>query len=199
MIRSVPALGRRLPSTNSVSATLTPVSLPFSPDELHGGGEVGAFAAFLVRAGDLEQGGERRPRLVRRHARRAAACRSPGWSRDAAWCRCAVPRQSAPVSPPPRMTTCLPAALIWFSHGLPRHHPVGRHEVVHGEVDAVEVAARDRQVTRDGGAGGDHDGVVPAAQLLPRHVGADGRRRCGSGCLRPSSARAGGPPALSPS
>ena len=59
-------------------------------------------------------------------------------------------------------------------HGLPRHHAVGRHEVVHGEVDAVELAARDRQVTRDGGAGGDHDGVVPAAQLLPGHVGADG-------------------------
>ena len=59
-------------------------------------------------------------------------------------------------------------------HRLPRHHAVGRDEVVHREVHALELAARDRQVTRDGGAGGDHHGVVPAAQLLPGHVGTDG-------------------------
>ena len=34
------------------------------------------------------------------------------WVTDAAPCRCAVPRQSAPVSPPPMMTTCLPSAVI---------------------------------------------------------------------------------------
>ena len=34
------------------------------------------------------------------------------WVTDRAPCRCAVPRQSAPVSPPPMMTTCLPRALI---------------------------------------------------------------------------------------
>ena len=32
------------------------------------------------------------------------------WCTDAAPWRCAVPRQSAPVSPPPMMTTCLPLA-----------------------------------------------------------------------------------------
>ena len=57
---------------------------------------------------------------------------------------------------------------------LAGHHAVGRDQVVHGEVHAVELAARDRQVARHGGAGGDHDGVVAAAQLLPGHVGADG-------------------------
>ena len=31
---------------------------------------------------------------------------------DAAPWRCAVPRQSAPVSPPPMMTTCLPSAVM---------------------------------------------------------------------------------------
>src|SRR5579864_1384242 len=34
------------------------------------------------------------------------------WVTDAAPCRCAVPRQSAPVSPPPMITTCRPRALI---------------------------------------------------------------------------------------
>ena len=39
------------------------------------------------------------------------------WCTEAAPCRCAVPRQSAPVSPPPMMTTRLPEALIgdWAS------------------------------------------------------------------------------------
>ena len=36
------------------------------------------------------------------------------WVTDAGRCRSAVPRQSAPVSPPPMMTTCLPVAVIWF-------------------------------------------------------------------------------------
>ncbi len=39
-------------------------------------------------------------------------------------------------------------------------------EVVHREMDTVELAARHRQVARDARAGGDHDGVVRRAQLL---------------------------------
>ena len=39
---------------------------------------------------------------------------------DAAPCRIAVPRQSAPVSPPPMITTCLPAAEIGGCSILPR-------------------------------------------------------------------------------
>lgn len=34
------------------------------------------------------------------------------WVTDAASCRIAVPTQSAPVSPPPMTTTCLPLAEI---------------------------------------------------------------------------------------
>ena len=42
---------------------------------------------------------------------------SSNWWTDSAPCRCAVPRQSAPVSPPPMMTTRLPAALMSGSSG----------------------------------------------------------------------------------
>ena len=35
------------------------------------------------------------------------------WVIEAACWRIAVPRQSAPVSPPPMITTCLPSARIW--------------------------------------------------------------------------------------
>ena len=41
------------------------------------------------------------------------------WVTEAAPCRCAVPRQSAPVSPPPMITTCLPWALIGGSSSSP--------------------------------------------------------------------------------
>ena len=37
---------------------------------------------------------------------------SSSWCTDAAPWRCAVPRQSAPVSPPPMITTCLPFAVM---------------------------------------------------------------------------------------
>ena len=45
----------------------------------------------------------------------------PGWGMisrlvtESAPCRCAVPMQSAPVSPPPMTTTCRPAAVTWPS------------------------------------------------------------------------------------
>ena len=38
---------------------------------------------------------------------------------DAAPWRVAVPRQSAPVSPPPMITTCLPWAVIWSGTSTP--------------------------------------------------------------------------------
>ena len=48
------------------------------------------------------------------------------WWIDAAPWRWAVPRQSAPVSPPPMMTTCLPSAVIWPLDQVALLHPVGR-------------------------------------------------------------------------
>ena len=41
------------------------------------------------------------------------------WCTDAAPCRWAVPRQSAPVSPPPMMTTCRPSAEIGEAPSAP--------------------------------------------------------------------------------
>ena len=41
------------------------------------------------------------------------------WVTDAAPWRCTVPRQSAPVSPPPTITTCLPSAEIGGSSRSP--------------------------------------------------------------------------------
>ncbi len=67
------------------------------------------------------------------------------WVTDAAPWRCAVPRQSAPVSPPPMITTCLPRGGDGRSL-RPRspawRPPVGRRQVLHGLVDAVQVARR---------------------------------------------------------
>ena len=77
--------------------------------------------------------------------------------------------QSEPVSPPPMTTTCLPLAVIV---------PLGRGarlvvagvalvllgQEVHGEVDAVELAARHFEVARRFGAAGQHQHVVVVEQ-----------------------------------
>ena len=49
---------------------------------------------------------------------------------------------------------------------LARHPTVARVQVVHGEVDALELAARRLQVARDARAGGDHHRVEAVDQLL---------------------------------
>ena len=92
---------------------------------------------------------------------------------DAAPCRVAVPRQSAPVSPPPMITTFLPAAVIWSVDGLAQGGPVGLRQVLHRLVQATQLAPGDRQVARLGGADGEHDGVVPVLQALGGQVLAD--------------------------
>ena len=70
--------------------------------------------------------------------------------------------QSEPVSPPPITTTCLPSARIGATlpSGSSAHAPVLLRQELHGEMDAVELAARDRQVARLLGAAGEHDRVV---------------------------------------
>ena len=76
--------------------------------------------------------------------------------------------QSIPVSPPPTTITCLPAALIDLL-GVARRAAlhardgaVALVEVVHREVHAVELAARDLEVALHARADGDHDRVVAA-------------------------------------
>ena len=66
------------------------------------------LAALLVGAGGAVDQRPGRPRVGVRRARPAGRGRISSWVTDAAPCRCAVPRQSAPVSPPPMITTCLP-------------------------------------------------------------------------------------------
>ena len=51
--------------------------------------------------------------------------------------------------------------------------PVLLRQEVHGEMDALELAARDRQVARLLGAAREHDRVVVGEQLLGRQVDAD--------------------------
>ena len=69
---------------------------------------------------------------------------------DSAPWRIEVPMQSEPVSPPPITTTCLPAARIGrlSSGGSFDDAAVLLRQEVHGEVNAGEVAARNRQVAR---------------------------------------------------
>ena len=76
-----------------------------------------------------------------------------------------MPRQSAPVSPPPMITTCLPSARIWSVDLLAERDPVGLREVLHRLVDAAELTPGRRQVARRRGAHRQHDGVVAVAQL----------------------------------
>ena len=89
---------------------------------------------------------------------------------DAAPWRVDVPRQSAPVSPPPMITTCLPSAVTWSSTSWPEGGPVGRRQELHRLEDPAELAPGRRQVARQGGAHGEHDRVVPVLELVGGEV-----------------------------
>ena len=135
-----------------------------------------ALAALLVgrrRAVDHRPG---RPRGWRRAARPAGGAGSRTGVTDAAPWRCAVPRQSAPVSPPPMMMTCLPlardghvldgeVALLhagWTTAGTPSPggcRPSSRPGI-----------GRSRQAVAPPGQ---HDGVELLAQLVDGDVDAD--------------------------
>ena len=98
---------------------LTPRTRPSLAEELLGGHGVHALAALLVGGGDAEEHRVGRPRL-------AGGALLGGPRQDlelvtdlAPW-RCEVPRQSAPVSPPPMMMTSLPSAVTWPSTLSPR-------------------------------------------------------------------------------
>ena len=94
---------------------------------------------------------------------------------EAAPWRVDVPRQSAPVSPPPMITTCLPSAVIWLrrTRSSPSATRLACGQELHGLVDPAELAAGDRQVARLGGAHREHHRVVPLAQALAGQVAAD--------------------------
>ena len=83
--------------------------------------------------------------------------------------------QSEPVSPPPMTTTCLPSAVIGLTlpSGSSRDAAVLLRQELHREVDAVELAAGDRQVARSLGAARQHHRVVLRDDVVDRHLVAD--------------------------
>ena len=89
---------------------------------------------------------------------------------DTAPWRIEVPMQSEPVSPPPITTTFLPVARIGSTLPLrlAADAPVLLRQEIHGEMDALQLAAGDRQVARLFGAAGEHDRVVLLDQLVDR-------------------------------
>ena len=105
---------------------------------------------------------------------------------DAAPSRSELPTQSAPVSPPPITTTCLSFAVRPLQRGrlaarrragLRRDPAVAVVEVVHREVDAVELAAGHRQVARRARAGRQHDRVETTRAARRRRCRRRRRRR----------------------
>ena len=133
-------------------------------DEALGVHAVDALAALFVRRRHPEDVGERRPRVGGR-AGVGRRGRISNWCTDTAPWRCAVPRQSAPVSPPPMITTRLPAAVIGGVVEVALLHAVADGQVLHRLVDAAELATGDRQVAPRGRATGEHDRVELAPQL----------------------------------
>ena len=119
-------------------------------DELRRAHGVHPLAALLVGARDAVEHRVGGPRL-------AAGRSSPGCGMisrlvtEAAPWRCDVPMQSAPVSPPPMTTTCLPVGEDLVLDLLAERGAVALREELHRLVDAAELAARDVEVARDGG------------------------------------------------
>ena len=149
--------------------------------------------------------GRRPPRARRRPGRSSGRSATAGssaralggfgmissWVTEAAPCRCEVPRQSAPVSPPPMITTCLPAALTGES--APCRLAGGRNSIAWWM--PASVAAGHRQVAGHPRAAGEHDRGEARRAAPPSRPAR--RRRTWS--PPPPSARAGGPGAAFPS
>ena len=94
---------------------------------------------------------------------------------DTAPWRIEVPMQSEPVSPPPITTTFLPVGedRLDIALRLVADAPVLLRQEVHREMDALELAARDRQIARLLGAAREHDRVVLLDELVDRQRDAD--------------------------
>ena len=127
--------------------------------------------------------------------------RISSWVTDSAPWRLDVPIQSEPVSPPPMTTTCLPPATIGSTlpSGSSATAAILLRQELHGEVDAVEVAAGDGQVARLFGAGGEHDRVVTDDQLVDVELDADVNVAVEGYALRLHLLRPGARPGSSPS
>ncbi len=99
------------------------------------------------------------------------------WCTDSGFCRWVVPRQSAPVSPPPMMTTCLPVARRseLGIEPIALAAPVLLRQVFHGEMNAAEFAAWNLKVARMFGTACKNDRVEVMLQIFHGNILADMR------------------------
>ena len=98
---------RRVSTLTACSARTRPCAFAEEPFGRH---RVDPLAALFVRRRGPEDVGPLRPGVVRVPRVGRPLGSSSNWWTDSAPCRWAVPRQSAPVSPPPMITTRLPSA-----------------------------------------------------------------------------------------
>ena len=142
--------------------------------ELQGLGREPSLATLVVGRGRLEDPRHRRPGLVLRTLVGRAIEDLDLHDRSARPDGARCPRQSAPVSPPPRMTTWRSSASMAVGVVV-AHRAVGRFEVGHRRVHAGELRARHRDQSRARRAEGEHDGVEVALQV--RRAACRRRRR----------------------
>ena len=134
--------------------------------EFLGGDGPGAVAAFIVRGGgaQLERASTATPSPCFPSRADGASVRTAGCSWRP-W-RLEVPTQSEPVSPPPITTTFLPVTLIWSFSLSPAFALFWRNQEFQRVVNAFQLTARNRQITRHFGAGGDQHSIEILHQLL---------------------------------
>ncbi len=133
------------PFTHSTRTHSSAVICPFAPDGALGRHRPVALAAFLLR-GEVRSLSGQSGQTSALFSCTGGFGRISSWVTEAAPWRLEVPMQSEPVSPPPITTTCLPLAVIVPSgaarcFGIAGHALVLLGEEIHGEMDAVQLAA----------------------------------------------------------
>ena len=96
------------------------------------------------------------------------------WCTEAAPCRWAVPRQSAPVSPPPMMMTRFPLAVMGEAPSAPSRTRFDGFRYSRARCTPDRATAGDREVTGQGGPAGQHHRIELCAHVGGRahpHVG----------------------------
>ncbi len=141
---------------------------------LHGDAEDPVAALLVRRVVAQDRPARSATGAGRRLGPRAGSGYWSSWMTSAAPWRWATPRQSAPVSPPPMITTCLPAASIGVVSCRPATTRLAGHQVFHGQVYAGQLPARCRRGVPAGqGARGEQHGVEAFAQVVGGDVDAD--------------------------
>ena len=128
-----------------------------------------AVAAFFVSGRRAEDVRPVRPWIVRGAFRRRFGQQFELHDGRAPW-RWAVPRQSAPVSPPPMMTTCLVLRADEFGIGnrIAFAAFVLQRQVLHREMDAIQIAPGHGQIARRCRATGQKNRIEVAVRVPQR-------------------------------